>query len=145
MRATHRTLLTTLIAAVTALALTATALAVPQGTTYSGNSKHQHYGLTVYTQCNTAGCQNATSVSVQITEGSKAHPHASCAYHKGLQLSAKLKNGKFSAKQKFTKKHVTLSISGSFASGKVKGKVTGPKACGGTDTYSLVAQPNGGY
>ncbi len=145
MRATHRSLLITLSAAVTVLALAATALAVPQGTTYQGSSQHKHYGLTVNTVCNTVGCQNATSVTVQITEGSKAHPHASCAYYKNLTLSAKVKNDKFSVKQKFAKKHLTLSISGAFGSGKVKGKVTGPRACGGTESYSLKAQPNGGY
>ncbi len=145
MRATHRSLLVTLVATVAVLAVAATAIAVPAGTQYLGKSKHKHYDLTVYTVCNTPGCQKAIGVSVQITVGSKSHPHASCAYHANLNLSGKLKNGKFSVKQKFAKKHLTLSMSGSFASGKVKGTVTGPTACGGSDTYSLKAQPNGAY
>jgi hypothetical protein len=144
MRATHRSLLITLIAAVAALAVAATAVAVPAGTQYSGSTKHKHYGLTVNTTCTAVGCQKATKVSVEITEGSQAHPHAACAYNDVI-VNAKLKNGKFSVKQKFAKKHITVSVSGAFGSGKVKGKVTGPKACGGTDSYSLKAQPNGGY
>jgi hypothetical protein len=145
MRATHRSLLAGILALVASLALATGAWAVAQGNTYQGKSKHKHYGLTVYTQCNSAGCQNATEATIKVTEGSKAHPHASCAYN-NLQMTAKLKNGKsFSAKKTFTKKHVTLSVSGTFASGKVKGKVTGPKACGGADDFALNVQPNGGY
>jgi hypothetical protein len=129
------------------LATAVAAAAVPVGATYDGTSSHKRYAVRVLTQCFTSGCHRATTIAVQVTTGNAKRPNAACVYGTFQLGSAKLRKGEtFSASGSFIGhgRVFGLKATGKFVSSHaVKGKISGPKVCGGTQTYKAVWTPGG--
>jgi hypothetical protein len=127
-----------------ALVVTAVALAAtPKGAlVFTGTSAHKHYRVSISTGCAVTAkkCPIATAVVLTVTAGSRARPVTGCPYG-GYELpTGKLKNGKFTTSTEFLvqRKVIKFNASGTFTAAlKVQGSVTGPSACGGTDSFSL--------
>ena len=130
------------------LVTAALAVNVSVAATFSGASKHKHYRVRVVPQCFTGGCMHATSVEVQVTTGSAAHPAASCVYGTFQLPNAKLRrDGRFTAtgQASTVTTTFTLKVSGVFTSAhRLHGTVLGPADCGGSDSFHLTATPVGG-
>ena len=113
---------------------------------FQGNTSHKHYRVSITTNCTGKKCSNATSVTIEIRAGSASHPVApSCPYAAYDLPLGKIKQGKFSSSTQFTlsaKITLKFSVSGTFtAVNKLQGTVTGVKACGGSDGFSLTGAP----
>jgi hypothetical protein len=132
-------------AAATILFVTiALAVKLKAGTTFSGPSKHKHYGLMLLPQCFGSACPKATTIGVQVTIGNAKHPGAKCIYGTFQLSNAPLHNGRFtSTGDAFAgSRTFKLKVTGTFSTPTtVHGTVTGPKACGGTDAYHLLQSP----
>lgn len=121
--------------------LAATALAATPSltATFSGPSVHKRYSIQVTPQCTTSPCKHATTISVSVQS---LHKNALCGTLDSYQIpGGPLKGGRFAESGEFigpAKATFTLKASGHFSSAThVVGTVTGPKKCGGTDTFSL--------
>jgi len=138
----RKLLATTTFFATTALLAAAIALAATPKTEegFTGNTAHKHYGLIVTTGCTAKKCTNATDVTITVKAGSPNKSISGCPYG-GYGLSTgKIKQGKFSASAEFvvSKKPLKFTVTGTFtAANKLQGTVTGVKACGGSDSFSL--------
>jgi hypothetical protein len=127
-----------------ALLVTVVALAAtPKGDlVFTGTSAHKHYRVSISTGCAVTAkkCPSATAVVLTVTTGSRAKPIAGCPFG-GYELpTGKLKNGTFTTATEFlvAGKKIKFKASGTFTSPlKVQGSITGPSACGGTDSFSL--------
>jgi hypothetical protein len=128
--------------ATTALLAAAIALAATPKTEegFTGTTAHKHYGVIVTTGCTAKKCTNATDVTITVKAGSPGKAISGCPYGGyGLSTGA-IKHGKFLASTEFvvSKTVLTFKVAGTFtAANKVQGTVTGVKACGGTDSFSL--------
>ena len=146
LRGMRKPLLLGSIIAVALLTAAAVALATaPKANLiYAGRTAHNHYYVNIETRCSGTKCTSASTVAVSVTAGSAGSQSSSCPYSGYEMPVGKLKNGKFSVSTRFlTQSGGTLkfSASGTFTSGgtKVQGSVTGIRACGGTDTFTLKA------
>jgi hypothetical protein len=127
-----------------ALLVTAVALAATPKSDYvfSGMSAHKHYRVAISTGCAVTAkkCPVSTVVVLDITAGSRTKAIKGCPYG-GYELpTGKLKNGKFTTQTEFLVQGtvVRFKASGTFTSPvKVQGSVTGPSACGGTDSFGF--------
>jgi hypothetical protein len=132
---------------VTAAALVVTAVALAAtpkgGLVFTGVSAHRHYGVSVNTGCAVPAktCPTATAVVLDVTAGSRTKPIAGCPYGEFALSTGKLNSaGKFTTASEFQVqgKVIKFKASGTFTSPlKLQGSVTGPSACGGTDSFSL--------
>lgn len=132
--------LTLAVALLLVLSVAAVAFAGPKvGARFTGPSAHKHYVVTVLPTCATAGCKKATSVIIQVTTGKPTRPNGKCPYVTNQLPNAVLKHGSFSSSGEFiiAGKDVTFKLTGKFAGDAVSGSVSGPKVCGGNDTYSV--------
>jgi hypothetical protein len=133
--------ITTFFATV-ALLLAAIALAATPKTSeaFAGNTLHKHYRLSLITGCTAKKCSTGTTVTMSLRAGSPTKAIAGCPYGGyGLPVG-KIKQGKFSVNTEFViaKKLLKFTVSGTFtAANRLKGTVTGVKACGGSDSFSL--------
>ena len=140
-------LATTTLFATAALVLASIAFAAtPKANQYfQGNTAHKHYRASITTSCTGKNCSNATSVTIEIRAGSAKNPKAaSCPYAAYEMPLGKIKQGKFSTGTQFTVSGHTqkFTVSGTFTTAtKLKGTVTGVKACGGSDSFSLIGTP----
>ena len=138
----RKILATTTIFAVAALMTAAVALAVtPKANQlYAGNTAHGHYRVSIITNCVGKKCTTATTTTITLRAGSPTKPVSGCPSG-GYDLPAgKIKRGKFSASTEFVVagKILKFTVSGTFtAKTKLKGTVTGPSACGGSDAFSF--------
>ncbi len=127
-------------AATIAIVTLAMAVSVPVTTTFTGASKHKHYVVNLVPECFTSGCTRATTIAVQVTTGSQKHPAAKCVFGTFQLPNAKLHRGRFSAGGRFLagSRTITIKASGVFTtSTRAHGTVTGPRACGATDSFRL--------
>lgn len=108
--------------------------------TFSGKSKHGRYVLTIQPTCGTAGCHRATSVSISFSPG---HPNKRCNGAYALLPTDLKRDGTFKTSGQLAGSQgnfITFTVVGKFiTANKVRGKLTGPNSCGGTDKYTLVA------
>jgi len=124
-----------LFAAAIALAATPTT-----NEAYVGNTAHGHYHVSIVATCAAKKCTTATTATISIKAGSPNKSKSGCPYA-GYDLpSSKIKQGKFSAASEFvvSGKLIKFTLAGTFtAATKIKGTLTGVKACGGADTFAL--------
>ena len=143
----RKSLATTTFFATAALLLASVALAAtPKANEYfQGNTAHQHYRLSITTNCTGKKCSNATSVTIEVRAGSvKNKTAASCPFAAYDLPAGKVQQGKFSSSTQFTVDGHTqkFSVSGTFTTAtNLKGTVTGVKACGGADAFTLKGGP----
>jgi hypothetical protein len=131
------------VAAVLTVVAVATAAVIKPGTSISGQSTHQRYGLYFYGECLTNGCKQSTSVSINVTSGNPKKPHARCPYATFSVPGGTLKHGSFSASGVFSTDGLTFKVTGTFASAtSVRGTVSGNHGCG-TDAFRLTAPAAG--
>lgn len=140
MRFFRRSLVVVSATAATTVALVTIAMAgsIVAGFSFTGTSKHKHYGVTLLPQCFTSGCTRATTIGVQITTGNPKHAAGRCVYGTFQLPNAKLRNGRFAVTGQASagNKLITLKASGRFTTPRrAHGTVTGPRVCGGTDTF----------
>lgn len=110
------------------------------GSIFMGSSAHKRYALSIQARCS-GNCKKATRVGIQVTAGNPKHRGGKCPYGVYQLNSATIKDGKFSVKGRFLAKgKLGFEVSGTFTSvTKVRGRISGPKACGGSEGYSLKA------
>jgi len=144
----RKILATTALFAAAALMLASIALAAtPKANLYfQGNTSHKHYRVSITTGCTGKKCSSATSVTIEIRAGSASNPQAPACPFAAYDLPlGKIKQGKFYSSTQFTlsaKITLKFSISGTFTSvNKLQGSVTGAKACGSSDSFSLKGAP----
>lgn len=144
--------ITTFSATVAALAASIALAATPTASqVFTGDTAHGRYHVSIATSCVGKKCTAATATSIAIKAGSLSHPNKSCPYAGYGLPTGKIKQGKFTAATEFVVagKLLKFTVAGNFpVSNKLKGSVTGPTACGGTDTFTLtghhVSVPNSG-
>jgi hypothetical protein len=143
----RKSLVTTTFFATAALLVASVALAATPKTNeyFQGNTAHKHYRVSITTGCTGKNCTNATSVKIEVRAGSATNPSAALCPYAAYDLPlAQVKQGKFSSGTQFTVGAHTqkFTVSGSFtAATTLKGTVTGVKACGGSDAFSLKGSP----
>jgi hypothetical protein len=145
----RRCLVAVFLTAASTILLVTIALAVKlvPGSTFTGQSKHKHYGITLQPECFSSGCTKVTSVGVQVTIGNPKHPGGTCIYGTFQLGNARLHGGSFSSSgEAFAgARTFKLKVIGKFTSStRVHGTVFGPKVCGASDTYRLVEKPAAG-
>ena len=137
-----------LAASAIALAASSAALAatVPSGYVFAGKTDHKRYALTIDASCPASAktCPHATDVAIIATLGLSSKPKPSCP-HAAYQIGGKISGTQFSTTGEFatSKKLVVIKVAAKFGLGKkttLKGSITGPKACGGTDTFSFTGK-----
>jgi hypothetical protein len=101
-------------------------------------SKHRHSVVSILALCSKPGCRIATGVGVWVSTGNLAHPHATCPYGKfALRVVNPRRRNRIATSGVFRANGalVRLSVTATFTAGhRVTGRVTGPRACGGTDS-----------
>lgn len=107
---------------------------------YAGNTAHNHYRVSIITDCVGKKCTTASTTTITLRAGSPSKPINGCPSG-GYDLpQGKIKQGKFSAATEFvvSGKLLKFKVSATFtAPTKLKGTVTGPAACGGTDAFTF--------
>jgi hypothetical protein len=146
MRCFRRSLVAVCVALGT-LAAASTAVTLSVKSSFIGTSKHKHYGVTLRPECFTIGCKKATTLGIQVRTGNIKHPAGKCVYAVFQLPNAPIRrNGKFTVTGDASTVATSfkLKVSGVFLSPrKVRGTVTGPKVCGGSDTFRLTASKAG--
>jgi hypothetical protein len=134
-----------LLGALLATVAVAFAAPLPIGVYYNGVSAHKRYAVSLLTGCDATGCKTTSGVSIDLSVGKKGKTSGKCPYATDALSGGTLKHRRFSASGQFYltgHRIVTFAMTGKFTSSKrVTGKITGPAACGGSDTFTAKLGP----
>ena len=142
----RKILVTTAFAAAVALAAASIALAATTTTTtnlwyFQGKTAHSHYVVSITSECSVKKCTSATTAAVTVTAGSSKRPTAAGCPFAGYSLpNGHIKGGKFSVTGQYVvnNKVLKFTATGTFTgANKLSGTISGVKACGGSDSFSL--------
>ncbi len=132
------------VAAASSALITAALVAGPgAGVSFDGTSAHGAYGLFVQARCRD-GCTRTGGVAVvQLTAGATFDRTVGCPWGANQLADAPIVDGRFASGEWLflaNKTFVWLWVSGRMLSPtRIVGRIQGPPACGGTDTYRLNA------
>jgi len=129
-----------------AVAATALAAVIPiEGADYDAVSAHKHYAVIVVMRCAHHNCRKYATIDVTLTVGQPGVTTGGCPSATDLLAAGALTDGRFSGSESFYlsgSRMGRFTVSGTFtAKHRLRGEVAGPRACGGTDTFTAKREP----